>query len=61
MTQFHEALRAAEDGTGQAKAMFYGASHVASDTYTGRLRRLLQRRIGKHFSVVSQRLIRKSE
>ena len=46
MSQFHTALRAAEAGTGQAKAMFYGASHVASDTYTGRLRRLLQERFG---------------
>ena len=46
MERFHEALKSAEDGTGQAKAMFYGASHVASDTYTGRLRRLLQERFG---------------
>ena len=46
MSAFHAALREAENGSGQAKALFYGASHVASDTYTGRLRRLFQARFG---------------
>lgn len=46
MATFHAALRNAEMGQGQAKIVVYGASHVASDTYTGRLRRLLQERFG---------------
>jgi len=46
MNSFHEALRATQAGEGQTKMMFFGASHVASDTYTGRLRRLLQNQFG---------------
>ena len=46
MDAFHQALRTTEAGEGQTRMMFFGASHVASDTYTGRLRRLLQARFG---------------
>ena len=43
---FHAALRRAERGEGQARIVVYGASHVASDTWTGMTRRLLQQRFG---------------
>ncbi|MEM9072235.1 MAG: GDSL-type esterase/lipase family protein [Myxococcota bacterium] len=46
MAALHEALRRAERGEGQARLVFYGASHVASDLFTGYLRRELQRRYG---------------
>ena len=46
MEAFHAALRRAERGEGQARVIFYGASHVASDLFTGRIRRRLQRRFG---------------
>ncbi|MBX7194790.1 MAG: hypothetical protein K1X94_22230 [Sandaracinaceae bacterium] len=43
---FHAALRRAERGEGQARIVVYGASHVASDTWTGMARRVLQQRFG---------------
>lgn len=46
LAQFHEALQRAEAGEGQARILFYGASHVASDTFTGPLRKALQARYG---------------
>ena len=46
MDALHRALRRAERGEGQARLMFYGASHVASDLFTGHIRRELQRRFG---------------
>lgn len=46
MDAFHRALAGAERGEGQARLMFYGASHVASDTFTGILRRTLQDSFG---------------
>lgn len=44
---FHAALREAEAGEGQARIVFYGASHVASDLFTGALRQRLQQRFGE--------------
>lgn len=44
---FHSALRRAETGKGQARIVFYGASHVASDYFTGYLRQKLQARFGE--------------
>jgi len=46
MRALHEALRRAEAGEGQARIVFYGASHVASDLFTGYIRRELQSRYG---------------
>ncbi len=46
MDALHEALRRAERGEGQARLMFYGASHVASDLFTGLIRERLQARFG---------------
>lgn len=46
MRAFHEALERAERGEGQARLVFYGASHVASDLFTGYIRRELQSRYG---------------
>ncbi|MAQ15313.1 MAG: hypothetical protein CMN30_11035 [Sandaracinus sp.] len=46
MDALHRALRRAERGEGQARLVFYGASHVASDLFTGYIRRELQRRFG---------------
>jgi lysophospholipase L1-like esterase len=46
MEPLHKALRRADAGVGQARLLVYGASHVASDTFTGRLRQLLQDRFG---------------
>lgn len=46
MAPLHAALRRAARGEGQARLLFYGASHVASDLFTGYLRRELQRRFG---------------
>ncbi len=42
----HAALRRAERGEGQARIVVYGASHVASDTWTAMTRRVLQERFG---------------
>ncbi len=46
MRALHEALARAEAGKGQARLVFYGASHVASDLFTGYIRRELQSRYG---------------
>jgi len=46
MARLHDALRRAERGEGQARLVFYGASHVASDLFTGLIRKELQRRFG---------------
>ena len=46
MTAFAEAIKRVEAGTGQARLLFYGASHVAGDVFTGYIRRELQRRYG---------------
>ncbi len=46
LRSFHAALRRAERGEGQARVVVYGASHVASDTWTSMTRRLLQARFG---------------
>lgn len=46
MARFHAALERAARGRGKARAIFYGASHVASDLFTGLLRRELQARFG---------------
>jgi lysophospholipase L1-like esterase len=43
---FHEALRRAALGEGQARIVAYGASHVAGDFATGTLRRMLQTEFG---------------
>lgn len=43
---FHAALRRAERGEGQARIVAYGASHIASDSWTGTVRRGLQTRFG---------------
>jgi lysophospholipase L1-like esterase len=47
LSSFHSALRRAETGAGQARIVFYGASHVASDYFTGYLRQKLQARFGE--------------
>lgn len=46
MAHLHAALRRAERGEGQARLMFYGASHVASDLFSGLIRERLQARFG---------------
>lgn len=46
MKAFHEALARAQAGEGQARLVFFGASHVASDLFTGHIRRELQARFG---------------
>lgn len=43
---FHESLRRAATGQGQSRIVFYGASHVAADIYTGTVRHLLQEHFG---------------
>lgn len=43
---FHAALRRAERGEGTARLAFYGGSHMAGDTFTGRVRERLQERFG---------------
>jgi lysophospholipase L1-like esterase len=47
MLGFHTALHAAEENKGQARIVFYGASHVAADIYTDVLRTRLQNRFGE--------------
>jgi lysophospholipase L1-like esterase len=47
LAAFHDALRRAKAGAGQARIVFYGASHVASDLFTGALRQRLQQRFGE--------------
>lgn len=46
LDRLHEALARAKARKGQARLVFYGASHTASDDYTGVIRRGLQRRYG---------------
>lgn len=46
MQSLHRALARASRGEGQARLVFYGASHVASDLFTGYIRRELQARFG---------------
>lgn len=46
MDALHRALARAEAGEGQARILFYGASHVAGDMFTGHIRRELQARFG---------------
>lgn len=46
MKALHQALLRAASGEGQARLVFYGASHVASDLFTGYIRRELQDRYG---------------
>ncbi|MEZ4288294.1 MAG: GDSL-type esterase/lipase family protein [Polyangiales bacterium] len=46
MHALHRALKRAQAGTGQARLVFFGASHVASDLFTGYVRRELQKRFG---------------
>ena len=46
MEALHRALHRAAAGEGQARLVFYGASHVASDLFTGHIRRELQARYG---------------
>ena len=46
MKALHRALARAAAGEGQARLLFYGASHVASDLFTGYIRRELQARYG---------------
>ena len=46
MSALHRALARAAAGEGQARLVFYGASHVASDLFTGYIRRELQARYG---------------
>lgn len=46
LDSFHAALARAAAGQGQARVAVFGASHVASDTWTATTRRLLQERFG---------------
>ena len=46
LAHFHAALQRAEAGDGKARILFYGASHVASDSFTGYVRQELQKRFG---------------
>ncbi len=46
MQALHMALLRAASGQGQARLLFFGASHVASDLFTGHVRRALQERFG---------------
>ena len=39
LDRFHEALRRAESGEGQARVIWWGASHTAPDRYVGGVRR----------------------
>ncbi len=46
MRNLHEALARAAAGKGQARLLFFGASHTSSDLITGYIRKKLQRRLG---------------
>ena len=46
MHAFHAALERAQRREGQARLLFYGASHVASDWFTNVIRKELQHRFG---------------
>jgi lysophospholipase L1-like esterase len=43
---FHDALRRAESHEGQARVIWWGASHTAGDEYVGLVRHALQERFG---------------
>jgi lysophospholipase L1-like esterase len=47
LAPLYAALARAEHGEGQARLLFYGASHTASDLYTDLMRRRLQQRFGE--------------
>jgi lysophospholipase L1-like esterase len=47
LSAFHAALRRTQGAHDQARIVFYGASHVASDLFTGALRQRLQLRFGE--------------
>lgn len=47
LSSFFDALHRAQKGVGQARITFYGASHVASDLFTGIIRQKLQKRFGE--------------
>ena len=46
LRNFHRALRRTASGEGQTRIVFFGASHVAADMFTGYVRRELQTRFG---------------
>ena len=46
LAHFYDRLREAERGEGQARVLFYGGSHTASDLMSGRVRETLQARFG---------------
>lgn len=46
MDRLHAALARARAGQGQARLLFYGASHTAADIYTGYVRNALQTMVG---------------
>lgn len=46
LDQLHKALERVKKSKGQARLVFYGASHTSSDHYTGVIRRGLQKRYG---------------
>lgn len=46
LAPLYRALRRAQAGEGQARVLFYGASHVAGDFFTNVVREQLQRRFG---------------
>src|SRR5262245_33909530 len=46
MDALHAALQRAHAGGGQARLLFWGASHTASDLYTGYVRAALQQSLG---------------
>ncbi|HEY8429138.1 MAG TPA: GDSL-type esterase/lipase family protein [Sandaracinaceae bacterium] len=46
LAALHSALRRAERGEHTARLAFYGGSHMAGDTFTGRVRERLQARFG---------------
>ncbi len=47
LARFYEALERARTGAGQARLLFYGASHVASDLFTNGIRQRLQAEFGE--------------
>lgn len=46
LDRFHAALSRAESAAGQARVVWWGASHTAPDRYVGLVRRALQERFG---------------
>ncbi len=47
MAPWHDALRAAASGQGQARIAWFGASHTSADIWSGHVRRVLQERYGE--------------